>query len=60
MTKESEPYFSNKDDLIIENPDGFVTNPTKMILSPDSVNSTSILSGEILSETIKCKNIFNK
>ncbi|OUM69449.1 hypothetical protein PIROE2DRAFT_2535, partial [Piromyces sp. E2] len=57
LTKESEPQFSNKDDLR-KIKGNFVTNPTEIRISSDSVKSVSLFSGDTLNEKINC-NLFD-
>ncbi|OUM59155.1 hypothetical protein PIROE2DRAFT_15381, partial [Piromyces sp. E2] len=52
-SKAAEPYFSNYEDILEFDPSSFSTNPVKLILTEDSVNSTSLVSGEILLDKIK-------
>ncbi|ORX43048.1 hypothetical protein BCR36DRAFT_147567 [Piromyces finnis] len=53
ISKACEPYFSNYDELLEIDPNAFMTNPVKLQLTSNSVNSTSILSGENIQDTIQ-------
>ncbi|KAL6605508.1 hypothetical protein U3516DRAFT_30505 [Neocallimastix sp. 'constans'] len=53
-SKSSEPYFSNIDDLR-NIQDSFGTNPTKLVLTPDSIDHFSFVSGGIVTGPIKFK-----
>eukprot|EP00833_Pecoramyces_ruminatium_P017276 jgi/Orpsp1_1/1191308/evm.model.d7180000084820.1 len=50
--KKYEPYFSNIEEL--RGTEGaFITNPTKFVLTPDSDDSISLLSGDLVSPNIQ-------
>ncbi|KAG4086189.1 hypothetical protein H8356DRAFT_1298006 [Neocallimastix lanati (nom. inval.)] len=49
---ESEPYFSNADELKMEYDYAFSTNPTKIALSSESLDSISVFSGESIPSNI--------
>eukprot|EP00833_Pecoramyces_ruminatium_P001337 jgi/Orpsp1_1/1175369/evm.model.c7180000053591.1 len=52
ISKESEPYFSNADELR-KNKKYFETNPVELRLSNESVTSISLKSGSIITNTLK-------
>ncbi|OUM61509.1 hypothetical protein PIROE2DRAFT_12461 [Piromyces sp. E2] len=51
-TIESEPYFSNKNDIMSIN--SFATNPIKLEIDSNSVKNFTILSGDTIHDNMKC------
>ncbi|OUM59823.1 hypothetical protein PIROE2DRAFT_14562, partial [Piromyces sp. E2] len=52
LSKETIPYFSNFDELIKNNNNNFITNPTKIIKDEISPDKLKILSGNYFKEDI--------
>lgn len=53
VSKESEPYISNGDDLReIEN--NFGTNPVELRYTNDTITHFSLKSGDVVSYELKC------